>query len=98
MQHHDSVVGEQFSAASAIGFVEIDADMLVPNQELRAPSIAPGTFFAFFVAQSWADCITNMAGFNLRQAQAATARFRIACPLCPAGITWFGSIARAPKP
>jgi len=34
----------------------------------RAPSIAPGTFF---VAQSWADCITNMAGFNLRQAQVA---------------------------
>ena len=33
----------------------------------RAPSIAPGTFF---VAQSWADCITNMAGFDLRQAQA----------------------------
>src|ERR1700759_989129 len=33
----------------------------------RAPSIAPGTFF---VVQSWADCITNMAGFNLRQAQA----------------------------
>src|SRR5258708_3682292 len=32
----------------------------------RAPSIAPGSFF---VAQSWADCITNMAGFNLRQAQ-----------------------------
>src|SRR6202041_754463 len=32
----------------------------------RAPSIAPGTFF---VAQSWADCITNMAGFDLRQAQ-----------------------------
>src|ERR1700733_509539 len=32
----------------------------------RALSIAPG---AFFVAQSWADCITNMAGFNLRQAQ-----------------------------
>jgi transposase InsO family protein len=31
----------------------------------RAPSIAPG---AFFVAQSWADCITNMAGFDLRQA------------------------------
>jgi hypothetical protein len=24
---------------------------------------------AFFVAQYWADCITNMAGFNLRQAQ-----------------------------
>jgi hypothetical protein len=56
----------------------------VPNVS-RAPSIAPGTFF---VAQSWADCITNMAGFNLRQAQAATARFRIDCPLCPAGITW----------
>ena len=34
----------------------------------RAPSIAPGTFF---VAQPWADCITNMPGFNLRQAQAA---------------------------
>src|SRR5580658_3746826 len=32
----------------------------------RAPSTAPDTFF---VAQSWADCITNMAGFNLRQAQ-----------------------------
>jgi DNA-binding transcriptional LysR family regulator len=32
----------------------------------RAPSIAPGTFF---VVQSWADCITNMPGFNLRQAQ-----------------------------
>ncbi len=28
MQHHDPVVGEQFSAASEIGFVEIDADML----------------------------------------------------------------------
>src|SRR6266404_3534241 len=27
----------------------------------RAPSIAPGIFF---VAQSWADCITNMPGFN----------------------------------
>src|ERR1700693_1300199 len=27
----------------------------------RAPSIAPGRFF---VAQSWADCITNMAGFT----------------------------------
>jgi hypothetical protein len=32
----------------------------------RAPSIAPG---AFFVARSWADCITDIAGFNLRQAQ-----------------------------
>src|SRR5712664_4754594 len=32
----------------------------------RAPSIAPGTFF---VAQSWADSITDMPGFNLRQAQ-----------------------------
>jgi hypothetical protein len=32
----------------------------------RALSIAPGTFF---VAQSWAGCITNMPGFNLRQAQ-----------------------------
>src|SRR6266478_3794035 len=32
----------------------------------RAPSIAPGTFF---VAQSWAGCITNMPEFNLRQAQ-----------------------------
>jgi hypothetical protein len=32
----------------------------------RAPSIAPDTFF---VAQSWADCITNMAGFNFRQPQ-----------------------------
>jgi signal transduction histidine kinase len=32
----------------------------------RAPSIAPG---AFFVAQPWADCITNMPGLYLRQAQ-----------------------------
>jgi hypothetical protein len=32
----------------------------------RAPSIAPGTFF---VAQSWADSITDMPGFNLRQAR-----------------------------
>jgi hypothetical protein len=37
----------------------------------RAPSIAPGTFF---VAQSWADSITDMPGFNLRQAQP---------PICP---------------
>jgi hypothetical protein len=37
----------------------------------RAPSIAPGTFF---VAQPWADCITNMPGFNLRQAQRAKIR------------------------
>jgi protein-disulfide isomerase-like protein with CxxC motif len=36
----------------------------------RVPSIAPDIFF---VAQSWADCITNMAGFNLRQAQLETA-------------------------
>jgi hypothetical protein len=36
----------------------------------RAPSIAPGTFF---VAQSWVDSITNMAGFNLRQAQLSIA-------------------------
>ena len=39
----------------------------------RAPSIAPGTFF---VAQSWAGCITNMPGFNLRQAQQAPDRVR----------------------
>src|SRR6266849_838697 len=32
----------------------------------RAPSNQPGTFF---VAQSWADCITNMFVFDLRQAQ-----------------------------
>jgi hypothetical protein len=31
----------------------------------RAPSIAPGTFS---VAQSWADSITDMPGFDLRQA------------------------------
>jgi hypothetical protein len=31
----------------------------------RAPSTATDTFF---VAQAWADCITNMPGFNLRQA------------------------------
>jgi hypothetical protein len=34
----------------------------------RAPSNQPGTFF---VAQSWADCITNMFVFDLRQAQLA---------------------------
>jgi hypothetical protein len=38
----------------------------------RAPSIAPGTFF---VAQSWAGCITNMPGFNLRQAQPKSQAF-----------------------
>src|SRR3981081_2544875 len=37
----------------------------------RAPSIAPGTFF---VAQSWADFITDMPGFDLRQAQGSFAR------------------------
>src|ERR1700719_4570213 len=40
----------------------------------RAPSIAPGTFF---VAQSWADCITNMAGFNLRQPQVSNGRAKL---------------------
>jgi hypothetical protein len=35
-------------------------------QQSRAPLIALGTFF---VAQSWADSITDMPGFNLRQAQ-----------------------------
>jgi hypothetical protein len=43
----------------------------------RAPSIAPGTFF---VAQPWADCITNMPGFNLRQAQPSWADFITATP------------------
>jgi hypothetical protein len=45
---------------------------IYPWRKMRrcAPSIAPGTFF---VAQSCADCITNMAGFNLRQAQVAAA-------------------------
>ena len=37
---------------------------------LKTTSIAPGTFF---VAQSWAGCITNMPGFNLRQAHRITA-------------------------
>src|SRR6266481_1962312 len=40
----------------------------------RAPSIAPGTFF---VAQPWADCITNMPGFNLRQAQGLLAQAKL---------------------
>src|SRR6202023_2751071 len=40
----------------------------------RAPSIAPGTFF---VAQSWAGCIINMPGFNLRQAGVARASVRL---------------------
>ena len=35
-------------------------------RQSRAPSSAPDTFF---VAQSWADCTTNMAGFNFRQPQ-----------------------------
>ena len=34
--------------------------------EVAAPPWWPGTFF---VAQSWAGCITDMPGFNLRQAQ-----------------------------
>jgi hypothetical protein len=33
-------------------------------RQSRAMSIAPGTYF---VAQSWAGCITNMPGFNLRR-------------------------------
>jgi transposase InsO family protein len=37
----------------------------------RAPSIAPDTFF---VAQSWADSITDMPGFNLRQAHGLSFR------------------------
>jgi hypothetical protein len=37
----------------------------------RAPSIAPGTSF---VVQSWADCITNLPGFDLRQAQLSFAK------------------------
>jgi hypothetical protein len=40
----------------------------------RAPSIAPGTFF---VVPSWAGFITNMPGFNLRQAQ------RVEAPTAP---------------
>jgi hypothetical protein len=40
----------------------------------RAPSIAPGTFF---VARPWADCITNMPGFSLRQAQPAAAQIKL---------------------
>jgi hypothetical protein len=40
----------------------------------RAPSIAPDTFFA----QSWADSITDMPGFNLRQAQLPELTYRAA--------------------
>ena len=43
----------------------------------RAPSIATG---ALFVAQSEADCMTNMAGFNARQPQ-ATSNSRIKASL-----------------
>jgi hypothetical protein len=50
----------------------------------RAPSIAPGTFF---VAQSWAGCITNMPGFNLRQAQVTTADFGTVTETNWAGVT-----------
>ena len=39
---------------------------LEKDAPISAPSIASGTFF---VAQAWADCITIMLGFNLRQAQ-----------------------------
>src|SRR5258708_23941744 len=37
----------------------------------RAPSIAPGIFF---VAQSWADCIANMPGFNFTTGTTDAAR------------------------
>jgi lauroyl/myristoyl acyltransferase len=64
----------------------------------RAPSIAPGTFV---VAQPWADCITNMPGFNLRQAQGAltigilrTARYFD--PIKTANL--FGRVARSIGP
>src|SRR5258708_1258445 len=42
----------------------------------RARSIAPGTFP---VAQPWADCITDMPGFNLRQADPARCRSNVPC-------------------
>ena len=35
-------------------------------RQYRALLRGQGTFF---VAQSWADCIINMSGFDLRQAQ-----------------------------
>ena len=66
--------------------------------ESRAPSIAPGTFF---VAQPWADCITNMPGFNLRQAQVrlpilGDCRKKRFCALtsAPCSLTWY---LRAPQ-
>jgi hypothetical protein len=51
----------------------------------RAPSIAPGTFF---VAQPWADCITNMPGFNLRQAQGSVPNVRMIITLNRDGMLW----------
>jgi len=55
----------------------------------RVPSIAPGTFF---VAQSWADCITNMAGFNLRQAQPTPVAKK------QTKLRWPGSFESNPEP
>jgi hypothetical protein len=49
----------------------------------RAPSIAPGTFF---VAQSWADSITDMPGFNLRQAYRSASR-RLVLARADIGVT-----------
>jgi hypothetical protein len=73
-----SVEGEQTSSDPADWSVSCQS---LPKSTIRvasvypssAPSIAPGTFF---VTQSWADCITNMAGFNLRQAQLDLSGFR----------------------
>jgi hypothetical protein len=40
----------------------------------RAPLSGPDTFFA---VRSWAGCITNMSGFDLRQAQGARIEFSV---------------------
>ena len=56
----------------------------------RAPLSGPDIFFA---ARSWAGCITNMSGFDLRQAQPAdqrhhTVRQRLNSSICHFGWTF----------
>jgi hypothetical protein len=41
-------------------------DLVSDRDTYRAPLSMPDIFFA---ARSWAGCITNMSGFDLRQAQ-----------------------------
>jgi hypothetical protein len=51
----------------------------------------------FFVAQSWAKCITNMPGFNLRQAQEAKFVFENGCEQLILGSGQMGNVHLSPE-